>query len=49
MAFRKPAQKVPSSGCLQKAAIVEGIMAMDWAKMMGRTPDMLTLMGRLVD
>ena len=25
---------VPSAGCLQKAAMVEGIMAMDWAKMM---------------
>ena len=49
MALRKPYQKVPSFGCLQKAAMVEGIMAMDWAKMMGRTPDMFTFMGRVED
>ena len=48
MALRKPAQKPPSFGCT-KAPMVEGIMAMDWAKMMGRTPDIFTFMGRLED
>ena len=29
--------------------MVAGIMAMDWAKMMGSTPDMFTFMGMWVD
>ena len=30
-------------------AMVAGSDAMDWAKMMGRTPDILTFIGRWVD
>ena len=39
--------KVPSSGAGRNAATVGMIMAMDWAKMMGRTPDIFTFMGRV--
>ena len=48
MALSTPAQKDPSSGAGRNAPMVAGMVAIDWAKMMGRTPDMFTFMGRLL-
>ena len=46
---RKPAQKEPSFGVGQNMAIVAGIVMMEFAKMIGITPVMFTLIGRFDD
>ena len=40
---------MPSSGMPMKVQMVTGSVAMDWAKMTGRTPDIFTFMGRWED